>query len=758
MTASLYMRFAVFVCLLPAWAALQAQPSLPEVEPYFGMSITRSCRIKPGEYLLIDPNGTDSPAIDISGKNITVDFSGVTLRGAKPSQAPDTYSGVALFVSGSSVTIKNLKAHGFATALMAVGVDSLTLLDCDLSYNYRKRLHSMREREDLSDWLSYHQNENDEWAVLHRPAVYLKNCNFALVRGLRVTGCQNGLLLSGCNNGLFYNNTIHFNSGLGIGLYRSSRNRILYNRLDWNVRGYSHGFYSRGQDSAGILCYEQSNENVFAFNSATHSGDGFFLWAGQHTMDTGEGGCNNNLLYDNDFSHSPTNGIEVTFSSNVIIGNRLEDCTYGIWGGYSWNTFIAHNYIARNTWGIAIEHGQDNAIEYNLFRQNGVGIRLWQRDVQPADWPYAQKRDVRSRGYSIRGNAFDGDSIPLRIAASHKVAINDFNVFAGFKQLLVADQPNTDFHFVKNTVHQPGNWGAAAEFRSLNHATAKPAPQEKSRWDELARAGAGHDMLSKWPNLHLPDGMNAMLPASHPRGRHEMRITEWGPYDYRRPIAWLENIRDSVYTFVLLGPPGQWTLQNARGLAPLGRTSGALPDTIRMRRLPREEDLLLELEYLGAEVVMEWGQRIPAGQRVPFQFRRFEKPLSWRVRFYHYSGDALPASDYGQWSAQRPVKDTTLAELAGRWWGSPAPGVQADRFITLAETELQATPGDYELILTSDDGVRLWLDDALIWDAWNVHEPRADTIKVKLSGRHRLRIAHFDAGGLATLDFRMRRE
>ena len=87
-----------------------------------------------------------------------------------------------------------------------------------------------------------------------------------------------------CNDGLFYNNEINFNSGIGMGLYRSNRNRIMHNKLDWNVRGYSHGFYSRGQDSAGILVYEQSNENIFAHNSATHSGDGFFLWAGQTTM------------------------------------------------------------------------------------------------------------------------------------------------------------------------------------------------------------------------------------------------------------------------------------------------------------------------------------------------------------------------------------------------------------------------------------------------------------------------------------------
>src|SRR5687768_18079716 len=39
---------------------------------------------------------------------------------------------------------------------------------------------------------------------------------------------------------------------------------------------YTTLFRSRGQDSAGILCFEQSSDNLFAENSATHGGDGFF--------------------------------------------------------------------------------------------------------------------------------------------------------------------------------------------------------------------------------------------------------------------------------------------------------------------------------------------------------------------------------------------------------------------------------------------------------------------------------------------------
>jgi parallel beta-helix repeat protein len=49
-------------------------------------------------------------------------------------------------------------------------------------------------------------------------------------------------------------------------------------------------------------------------------------------MDSGKRGCNDNVLRENDFSYAPTNGIEVTFSRNIIAGNRVFECDHGILG------------------------------------------------------------------------------------------------------------------------------------------------------------------------------------------------------------------------------------------------------------------------------------------------------------------------------------------------------------------------------------------------------------------------------------------
>src|SRR5207245_7975017 len=98
-----------------------------------------------------------------------------------------------------------------------------------------------------------------------------------------------------------------------------------------------------------------------------HGGDGIFLWAGQTTMDSGTGRANDNVFDRNDVSYATANGIDVTFSRNDIIGNRAWGSEYGVWGGYSFGTRIAANDFRGNRTGIAIEHGQNNTIDGNLF-------------------------------------------------------------------------------------------------------------------------------------------------------------------------------------------------------------------------------------------------------------------------------------------------------------------------------------------------------------------------------------------------------
>ncbi len=748
-------RFSLLL-LLPTVVSAQT----PEITLTQNLVIRQSCRIKTDQYRLLAGNETYPEVADLSrltsvitieGEGITVDFQNAELRSTADTKRPDLFSGLAILIKGKNITLKNATVRGFKIALLANAVDSLRLENCNFSYNYRPRLRSIREREDFSDWLSYHHNDKDEW-LRYGAAIYLKNCRAATVKGCRATGCQNALLLSGCDDGLVYNNFFHFNSGLGIGLYRSSRNKLMHNILDWNVRGYSHGFYARGQDSAGILLYEQSSENLIAYNSATHGGDGLFLWAGQRTMDEGTGGCNDNFIYGNDFSYAPTNGIEVTFSRNKIQGNIIRECNYGIWGGYSFESVIMGNLIAECKTGIAIEHGQQNNISRNLFMDDSTGINLWARESQPADWAYAQKRDTRSRDGIIDRNVFLSVRKPLKISASQNISVNGENLFFDFENLLETPKPNDGLKFLRNDIY-----GTSAELEAVwkNSTISASKNLNFSHVGEPENPYAALDIpLSELiePDS-LSDGMLAVLPAGFPHGRQFIMVDEWGPFDFRRPIAALDTVAGNLYSLVLIGPSGDWKVTGMKGVKSISSKKGTVPATITLERDPAFDGVEVYFDYISPQSVTSvFGDKTPSGRPYSFDFKRFDKKMKWQVKYFNYEGDT-PAEGFAH---EKPIAETSADELYFAWWNAPAPGVTEDKFATESSTTFDIAPGEYIIELTSDDGARLYVDGKLLINHWDVHEPATDEVKVALGGRHHIRIEHFEASGFSTLDFRMR--
>lgn len=747
--------FISILLIIPACLFAQT----PEITLTQGLVIKNSCLVKTGAYTLqagaetfADSSGRSNLAstITIEGDGITVDFQAAELRSTADIKRPDKFSGLAILVKGKNITLKNAIVRGFKIALFANGADNLRLENCDFSYNYRPQLQSIREREDFSDWLSYHHNEKDEW-MRYGAAFYLKNCRSVTVKGCRATGNQNALLMTGCDEGVVYNNFFHFNSGLGIGLYRSSRNKLMHNMLDWNVRGYSHHFYERGQDSAGILLYEQSNENLIAFNSVTHSGDGLFLWAGQSTMDSGEGGCNDNFIYGNDFSRAPTNGIEVTFSRNKIQGNLIQECTYGIWGGYSYESTIMGNLIATCKTGIAIEHGQQNTISRNLFMGDSSGINLWARESQPGDWGYAKKRDTRNRDAVVDRNVFLDVRKPLKISNSENISINGENLFFGYEKVLETPKPNQGLKFLRNDIY-----GTEAQLGMVwkNPAIADSKNLNFSHLGEPENPYAALDIpLSE---LHepdsLPDGMLAMLPDNFPQGRQFIIVDEWGPFDFRRPVAVLDTVAGNTYRLVLLGPTGDWRVSGMKGVKTISEKQGAVPASITVERDPAAPVIEIQFSYISPQAISSvFGEKIAAGRPYTFNFKRFEKKLKWQVKYFNYEGE-MPGDNF---ASEKPVAEQSVDELYFAWWGKPAEGVQEDKFATESSSTFDIAPGDYYFKLSSDDGARLYVDGEMLIDHWNVHEPTTDEIKVTLGGRHTIRIEHFEAGGFSTLGFRM---
>ncbi|MCR8557716.1 right-handed parallel beta-helix repeat-containing protein [Mucilaginibacter sp. BJC16-A38] len=693
-----------------------------------GIVITHSGVVNSRIYHFQPTDSMSAAPIIIEGDNIVVDFRGAIIQGSTDLENPNKFIGTGIIIkSGKNITLKNLTIKGFKIGLMAKGIKELKITGSDFSYNYKQHLNSTRDREDLADWQSYHHNENDEW-MRYGAGIYLRDCDKAEIHDDTIIEGQCGLMMTNCNDGLIYNNNFSFNSGLGIGMYRSSRNRVLYNKLDWNVRGYSDGVYYRGQDSAGILVFEQCNDNTFAYNSVTHSGDGFFLWAGQTTMDTGQGGCNDNLLYANDFSYAPTNGIELTFSRNKIIDNIVHDCWHGIWGGFSYNTIIANNDFAGNMSTIAIEHGMNNVIAQNTFKGDKVGIELWSNPKMAKSYGYVQKRDTRSMKYTISNNTFSNVKNVFNINNTNDIDIINSKITG-----------STMLQKLDSTVN--------------NISFDKIGDQVKPLIDS-----------SFFPKIEgVPHPQNAMLPNGHAKGRKYIIMDQWGPYNFDYPIAWWQKTDSTgkMY-FDVMGPAGKWKIVKIKGAGNPSVQGGTVPSKLTVQKdLAALTDIDIEMEYTGSAITSPFGVRTKTGAPYIFHYREFDVPFHWQMKWFVFDATSDPVKNgtaFNKLLSGAPVKTTEGKEIGNVFGKAFGKNIAREKIATVSTTAIDVPGGVYRIGISASEIVRVYIDDKLIIENWdpaklkNDEDNHKDTI-IPLNGRHSIRIEQAQYADYGMLNF-----
>jgi parallel beta-helix repeat protein len=562
--AALLLSFLLFL----GGTALEAQP----LRLSRGLRITRSATIVPQAYRLQGDSGLNSPLILIEGSNLTVDFKGASLSGTSNPTAPDQFTGLAILVKGGrNITLKNLKVRGYRVAIQAVGTDSLRLENCDLSYNYRPRLDAteMQESGAISP------------AALEWPGqgagIYLERCTATVISNCTVTGGQHALLMRGCTDGFIYNNEFSFNSGTGIGLSESSRNRLFHNRLNFNVRLAPGSHPPETWAGAGILVQGRSRENLFYRNAATHCGTGLLLLEGQ------EGSRAENLAMDNDFSFSSSAGIVLRASGNQLVHNRLFDCGVGIDLAGSRETAISGNQFRGNNIGILEQNGLANTIHHNLFLGDDTAIRLKRDGAAPAG--NAGSRAAGGFRTVVLGNTFSRNAVALDLTGVSELKIT------------------------WNTVHGEGLFLRADTTVGSIDTTADA---------ELIYA------LSEDPLIVEPAGISFrdVREGSGKRsGRHQIRITDWGPYDFRYPALWPRSGQDSAgqVRIDVLGPEGNWELINTQDGSSSSPRNGRFPALIQLEATGRKA-VPRRARYRGAPFTDLFGRKVAGAKGVLFGF------------------------------------------------------------------------------------------------------------------------------------------
>ncbi len=747
---------AVALFAVPMLAAACAGADPPDVVvDTDGVVVTESCRVViPEGTVLADRNGDG--VIHVGADNIVIEFAeGSVLRGSGPGTPWDALKGTGVRIEGrEGVTLKNLRVHGYKVGVHATRAGGLVVDGADLSDNYRQRLKSTPAAEDASDWLYPHHNDKNEWIVQHGAALCIEDTTGVSVSNVRVRRGQNGIVLDRVEESRLFDNDCSFLSGWGLAMWRSSDNLISRNAFDFCVRGYSHGVYNRGQDSAGILCFEQCSRNVFVENSATHGGDGFFGFAGREAIGEApppapdfayeRAGCSENVLSRNDFSYAVAHGIEMTFSyGNRFTGNRLVECGIcGVWGGYSNGTIIEGNAFERNgqmaygleRGGVNIEHGSDNLVVGNTFVENACGVHLWWDD----DRELLAKPGVRANDRGVSGNvvarnSFDGDKVCLQLRDSGAGHLKD-NVYAENSAVNVGKEVDAP-----PDAEPLRTWGGTA-----------PAPRKIERVGEASPVGARRALA----------------------GRRNIIMDEWGPWDHEsvtmRPA---EDARGAA-EFEIFGL-GVWEgLSSAVG-------------SFRYSATGNEQELSFEVATdPPARIDVTPGSptlvRIASDSGVWSYDVKFERPFEpvrrwtgtvisarWDASCFAWTPESDPRKDLDAWRALAVgpgAVRTTLESLVCRFRGGgprnlkwsddvTRHGPGPDHFGLRASASVSFPKGRWRVRTLSDDGVRVSVNGVPVVERWDWHAPTRDAGEFTSDGSASLvEVEYFEIDGYAVLE------
>ncbi len=103
----------------------------------------------------------------------------------------------------------------------------------------------------------------------------------------------------------------------------------------------------------------------------------------------------------------------------------------------------------------------------------------------------------------------------------------------------------------------------------------------------------------------------------------------------------------------------------------------------------------------------------------------------------------------------QPVLTGSVAAINFDWgYGSPDPVVQNDNFSARWQRYFDLQAGNYRLTATTDDGVRVYVDNRLVIDRWYDRPATTFTADVSLSaGHHLVVVEYYENWGLAVAQF-----
>ncbi|GAA1512390.1 hypothetical protein GCM10009827_028340 [Dactylosporangium maewongense] len=190
-----------------------------------------------------------------------------------------------------------------------------------------------------------------------------------------------------------------------------------------------------------------------------------------------------------------------------------------------------------------------------------------------------------------------------------------------------------------------------------------------------------------------------------------------------------DNLAAGVYTFRLLADDGVRLYVD--GVLVLDEWRDQPPTTFVVQRNLAEGAHVIVVEYYDRA----------AGAIARLSYAKTADPpppTPWTVSFY-----ANPTA------TGEPVLTRQDLAVDHDWGlGAPAEGLPADGFSARWTRTDHLPGGTYRITATSDDGIRVSIDGAVVIDGWSDHPPTTYTFETPLSeGDHTVTVEYFDSGG-----------
>jgi hypothetical protein len=238
--------------------------------------------------------------------------------------------------------------------------------------------------------------------------------------------------------------------------------------------------------------------------------------------------------------------------------------------------------------------------------------------------------------------------------------------------------------------------------------------------------------------------------------------------------------------FELLGPKGKWgLLSSGGGDFPYVKQGlfGPMKSMYDNDNLPQKlffvkdtwpgmvndssaDNTELVLEFRGNSFTDQFGNIVPANKPVKVKFRKFFQPILWEILFYSldtsYNNPIKTGILFSPTEKKAPFKTEKANKLDYAWWGGIKEGnTQHIQFITMASGQAKIPKGDYELSVTWDDAIRVYVDEKLVIDEWDpslytFDESPHKKVRLSLDGIHNFRVEHIELGGFATLSLKLK--